>query len=121
MTDESHRATISMAGEPYTATVDGKVVAQTEHAMILEEEKAGKAYPPVVYFPREDIADDSLQPTDHHSFCPIKGEASYFTVTADGKALVNAAWSYEKPLPQAGAVKRYVAFYPDKVSVERTA
>lgn len=121
MTDDSHRATISMAGEPYTATVDGNVVAHSDHAMILEEEYGGKAYPPVVYFPREDVVAERLQPTDHHSFCPIKGEASYFTVTADGRALVNAAWSYEKPLPQAGAVKNYVAFYPDKVSVERTA
>lgn len=121
MTDQTHRATVYMAGEPYTARVDGTVVAHSDHAMVLEEEKDGKSYPPVVYFPREDVVEDSLQPTDHHSHCPIKGEASYFTVTAEDKALVNAAWSYEKPLPQAGAVKNYVAFYPDKVTVERAA
>lgn len=119
MTDPSHRAKISMAGEPYAAKVDDVVVAQSDHAMILQEEKAGKTYPPVVYFPREDIAADSLQPTDHHTRCPIKGEASYFTVKVDGKTLDNAAWTYPTPLPQAAAVKDYVAFYPDKVTVAK--
>ena len=119
MTDKSHSAKISLAGEPYAAKVAGVTVARSEHAMILQEEKAGKSYPPVVYFPREDIAAESLQPTDHHSHCPIKGDASYFTVKADGRALENAAWSYPQPLPQAAAVKGYVAFYPDKVTIEK--
>jgi uncharacterized protein (DUF427 family) len=118
--DQSHRATVSMAGEPYTARVDDVVVAHSDHAMVLEEEKGGKSYPPVIYFPREDVAAENLQPTDHHSHCPIKGEASYFTVTTDSKALVNAAWSYPQPRPQAAAVKNYVAFYPDKVTVEKS-
>jgi uncharacterized protein (DUF427 family) len=119
MTDPSHHATISMAGEPYVAKVADVTVARSERAMILQEEKAGKSYPPVVYFPRADVAADSLQPTDHHSHCPIKGDASYFTVKTDGKTLENAAWYYPQPLPQAAAVKDYVAFYPDKVTVEK--
>jgi putative cofactor-binding repeat protein len=119
MTDKSHRARISLAGEPYTAKVAGVTVARSEHAMILQEEKAGKRYPPVVYFPREDIAAESLQPTDHHSHCPIKGEAGYFDVTVDGNVLENAAWTYPDPLPMVRAVKGYVAFYPDKVTIEK--
>jgi uncharacterized protein (DUF427 family) len=119
MTDESHRAEISMAGESYVAKVAGVTVARSDRAMVLEEVYGEKSYPPVIYFPREDVAAESLQPTDHHSHCPIKGDASYFTVKADGEALENAAWTYPQPLPQAAAVKGYVAFYPDKVTIER--
>jgi len=80
-----------------------------------------KTYAPVVYFPMDDIAPDMLAPTDHQTHCPIKGDARYFTVKAGGTTLENAAWSYPEPLRQVGAVKGYVAFYPDKVSVEKVA
>jgi uncharacterized protein (DUF427 family) len=116
---ETHRATVSMAGEPYAAKVGDVTVALSDRAMILEEVNGDKAYTPVVYFPLDDITPETLEPTDHSTYCPIKGNARYFTVKANGNALENAAWSYPEPLRQVGAVKNYVAFYPDKVSVER--
>lgn len=119
MSDPSHRAQIRPAGAPYVARVAGAVVARSERALILQEEKSGKTYPPVVYFPRADVAAASLLPSDRHTHCPIKGEASYFTLQVDGETLENAAWYYPAPLPQAAAVKDYVAFYPDKVTVEK--
>ncbi len=41
-----------------------------------------------------------LKPTAHSTHCPYKGDASYFSIEADGKTLENAVWSYEKPFPQ---------------------
>ena len=119
MSDKTHSATVSMAGEPYAAKVGGVTVALSDRAMILEEVNGEKTYAPVIYFPLDDIEEDYLEPSDHQTHCPIKGDARYFTVKAGGTTLENAAWFYPDPLRQVGAVKGYVAFYPDKVSVER--
>jgi uncharacterized protein (DUF427 family) len=119
MTEKRHYATVHMAGEHYVARVGDETLVETDRAMVLEEVNDGKEYPPVIYFPQDEIAPERLQPTDHHTRCPIKGEASYFTVKTDGAALENAAWTYPDPLPEARAVKGYVAFYPDKVTIER--
>ena len=116
--EKDHSATVSLAGEPYVAKVGGATVALSDRAMILEEVNGEKSYPPVVYFPMDDIDPDSLEASDHRTHCPIKGDASYFTVKAEGTRLKNAAWTYPKPQRQVGAVKGYVAFYPDKVTVE---
>ncbi len=115
---DTHSATVSMAGEPYVAKVGEATVALSDRVMILEEVNGDKTYPPVVYFPMDDIDPDSLEASDHRTHCPIKGDASYFTVKAEGTRLKNAAWTYPKPQRQVGAVKGYVAFYPDKVTVE---
>src|SRR3546814_17284443 len=79
----------------------------------------GTHYPVVVYFPRADVAAGALLPSDRHSRCPIKGEAGYFSVKAGSETLENAAWHYPDPLPDAAPVKDHVAFYPDKVTVEK--
>ncbi len=118
MTEKTHSATVSMAGEPYVAKLGGTTIALSDRAMILEEVNGEKTYTPVVYFPIDDIDPDMLEPTDHQTHCPIKGDASYYTVKAGGQRLENAAWTYRQPLPMVGAVKNYVAFYRDKVSVE---
>lgn len=119
MTEKAHNATVAMAGEPYVAKVGGITIARSDRAMLLEEVYGEKSYPPVVYFPQDDVAPQSLVPSDHHSRCPIKGEAGYFSVKADGELLENAAWSYPDPLPMVRAIKGYVAFYSDKVAVEK--
>ena len=119
MTDKTHSATVSMAGEPYAAKVGDVTIALSDRAMILEEVNGEKSYAPVVYFPLDEIDPAFLQPSDHTSHCPIKGDAGYYSLSIGGKTLENAAWFYPEPLPMVGAVKGYVAFYPDKVTVER--
>ena len=56
-----------------------------------------------------------LQATDHHTHCPYKGDASYFSIVADGRTAANAVWSYEQPFPAMAQIKEYLAFYPDRV------
>jgi uncharacterized protein (DUF427 family) len=107
-----------MAGEPFVAKVGSTTIALSDRAMILEEVKGEKAYPPVVYFPLDDVEPEVLESSDHSTHCPIKGDASYYSIKANGETLQNAAWTYPTPLRQVAAVKGYVAFYPDKVSVE---
>lgn len=119
MSEPAHRATVTAAQECYVAKVGDTVVARSSRVLILEEVSPRKAYAPVVYFPLEDVDRAALRPSDHHSFCPIKGEAGYHDLAVDGRLLERAAWYYSDPLPMVAEVKDHLAFYRDKVAVER--
>ena len=92
-------------------TVGGKVVADTRAALTLRE----ASYPPVQYIPRRDVDMALLARTDHASYCPYKGEASYFSIPLGGERSVNAIWTYEAAYPSVAAIKDHLAFYPDRV------
>jgi uncharacterized protein (DUF427 family) len=87
---------------------DHVILADTEEALVLREAD----YPPVVYFPREAVEMGYAARTDRSSHCPYKGEASYYTFSAEGQILENVAWSYEAPYPAMQAIAGYIAFYP---------
>jgi uncharacterized protein (DUF427 family) len=89
----------------------GHVVADTRSALTLREAD----YPPVQYIPREDVDLSKLQRTDHTTYCPYKGDCSYYTISAGGKKSVNAVWTYEDPYPAVAQIKGHVAFYPERV------
>lgn len=67
------------------------------------------------YLPRADIKMDLLKPTAHHTHCPYKGDASYFSIEAGGRTADNAVWSYEQPFPAMAEIQEYLAFYPNRV------
>lgn len=89
----------------------GRVIANTGNALTLREAD----YPPVQYIPREDVDFSQLERTDHATYCPYKGECSYYSVPAGGEKSVNAVWTYEDPYPAVAQIKGHVAFYPDRV------
>jgi len=89
----------------------GMVIADTTRALTLRE--AG--YAPVHYIPRADAAADLLKATAHTSYCPYKGNASYFSIVAGGKTSDNAVWSYETPYPAMAEIAGYLAFYRNRV------
>ena len=93
------------------ASVAGRVIADTRGALTLREAD----YPVVQYIPREDVDLTQLERTDHATYCPYKGECSYYSIPAGGEKSVNAVWTYEDPYPAVAQIKGYVAFYPDKV------
>ena len=92
-------------------SVAGRVVADTRNALTLREAD----YPPVQYIPHKDVDLTQLKRTDHATYCPYKGDCSYYSVPAGGKKSVNAVWSYEDPFPSVAQIKGYVAFYPDRI------
>ena len=106
-----HPITIAAHGKRVRVTFAGKVVADTTHALALKE----ASYKPVFYIPRADADMTLLKATDHHTHCPYKGDASYFTIHAGGRDAKNAVWSYEQPFPAMAEIKNYLAFYPDRV------
>ena len=96
---------------------DGVVIAETTHALTLKE----ASYPAVQYVPRADAKMELLKRTDRVTHCPYKGDASYFSVVASGKAIENAIWTYETPFPAMAEISGHLAFYPDKVKIEEVA
>lgn len=119
MTKAVHSAGVAVAEQPYAAKVGSITIARSDQAKILNEWSGEKRYPPVVYFPLESIDQACLLPSDHLTHCPIKGDAGYYSIEVGGERLENAAWFYPDPLPLVADVKGYVAFYPDKVTVEK--
>jgi uncharacterized protein (DUF427 family) len=105
--------TLEPAKRRWRVYFNNHVIADTDEALILRE--GGLA--PVVYFPRRDVAMEYFGRTGHHTRCPHKGEASYYTLTLGGHVLENVAWSYEDPLDAAGEIRERIAFYPDRVEV----
>jgi uncharacterized protein (DUF427 family) len=87
------------------------VIADTRNALTLRE----ASYPPVPYIPSEDVDFSQLERTDHATYCPYKGDCSYYSIPAGGKKCVNAVWSYEEPFPAVEQIRGHVAFYPDRV------
>ncbi len=92
-------------------TFAGETIADSARSVVMREGR----YPPVHYFPRDDVRMDLLQPTAHDSYCPFKGTASYFSIEAGGRTAENAVWSYESPYDEVLDLKDYLAFYPDRV------
>ncbi len=93
----------------------GAVLGESANALELIEGD----YPPVIYFPRADIAMTFLDPSDKTSHCPHKGDARYFSIVAKSGVIADAAWSYETPITDVSEIKDYLAFYTSKVAVEQ--
>jgi len=89
----------------------GQTVADSKHVMLLREER----HLPVYYFPLDDVRMDLMAPSEHRTHCPYKGEASYWTVKVGEREAENAMWSYQDPLPERADLKRYGAFYWDRM------
>ncbi len=106
-----HPITIAPSSSHVVVTVAGKVVADSTHALSLKE----AAYPAVLYIPRGDVDMTLLERTDHATYCPYKGDCSYYSIPAGGERSVNAVWSYEAPYAPVAEIKDHVAFYPDRV------
>src|SRR6476660_2872677 len=105
---------ISIQRNPARVVVSaaGRVIADTGNALTLRE---AADYLVVQYIPREDVDFSQLERTDHATYCPYKGECSYYSIPAGGEKSVNAVWTYEDPYPAVALIKGHVAFYPDRV------
>ena len=90
---------------------NGETIADSTNAQLLFETR----HLPVYYFPRADVRMDLMAPTDHHTFCPYKGTAAYWTIKTGDRASENAVWGYPDPFDEVAALKDFVAFYWDRV------
>ena len=111
-----HPITLTATRGRVRALYQGHEIADSAHALLLAEAD----YPPVWYFPREDVAMGFFGLTDRDTHCPYKGHASYFTIRRDGVISENAAWSYEDPYPAMAPIRAHIAFFPEIVEIHET-
>ena len=92
---------------------NGETIAYSTRTLVLYETR----HPDIHYFPRADVCMDFLRRTDHHTFCPYKGNAAYWSIEVGGETADNAAWSYEESYEEASEIKGYISFYPDRLNI----
>jgi len=114
-----HPITIEQNPNRVVVTVAGNVIADTTEALVLRE--AG--YAAVQYIPRKDVDMGWLERSQTQSYCPYKGDASYFSIPIGGERSVDAIWTYEAPHEAVTPIKGYLAFYSGRVDAiqERAA
>ena len=106
-----HPISIELNRSRVVVKLGGKIIADTGDALTLRE----ASYPPVHYIPRQDVNMAALSRSEHTTYCPYKGDASYYSIAAGGDRSRNAVWTYESPFEATAQIKDYVAFYPDRV------
>jgi uncharacterized protein (DUF427 family) len=106
-----HPITIEPNPAHIVVRLAGKAIADTREALTLRE----AAYPAVLYIPRKDVDMTLLERTTHATYCPYKGDCSYYSIPSGGERSVNAVWTYENPYAAVEPIKSYLAFYPDRV------
>lgn len=110
----AHRIEISPFGGRVRVIFEGETIANSSHALLLEEADYGDVF----YIPRGDVRMGALVHSGRMTHCPYKGDASHYSLVAGGRRESDAAWSYEAPLPAVAAIAGHIAFYPDKVRFE---
>jgi uncharacterized protein (DUF427 family) len=110
-----HPITVAKNPARVTVRVGDQVVADSTAALVLQESN----YPPVQYIPLADVDPALIRPTETSTYCPYKGDASYYTlVTADGE-LEDVIWTYHAPYEAVAEIADHVAFYANKVEISQ--
>lgn len=107
--------TIRPALGTWVVRAGGAILGESTEALELTEGD----YPPVIYFPLNDIAMAFLEESATRSTCPHKGEASYYDIVAKSGPIADAAWVYADPMPGVAGIKGHIAFFTEKVAVEQ--
>jgi uncharacterized protein (DUF427 family) len=106
-----HPITIERNPRRVVVKVGDRVIADTRDALVLRE----ASYPAAQYIPRRDADMALLERTDHATYCPYKGECSYYSIPLGGDRTINAVWTYEHPYDAVSAIRDHLAFYPTRV------
>jgi uncharacterized protein (DUF427 family) len=106
-----HPITITRNPHRVVVRAAGRVIADTRDALTLRE----ASYAPVQYIPLKDVDTSLLARTEHATYCPYKGQCSYYSIPLGGERAVNSVWTYEEPYAAVAAIKGHVAFYLDRI------
>lgn len=104
-----HPITIEPSSDHVVVRVGDVIIADTRSPLVLQE----ASYKPVYYVPVEDLDQTMLDDSDTVTYCPFKGEASYYTAAG----VKDAIWFYAEPYDAVAEIKDHVAFYTDRVEL----
>ena len=110
-TNPDYRITFERSPRRVRVQFNGAWIADSTAAHLLFETR----HLPIYYFPRADVRMDLLRPTDHHTYCPYKGTAAYWSIAVGDRVSENAVWGYPDAFAEVAAIEDYVAFYWDRV------
>lgn len=108
-----HPITIAPTSHKVRVKAGGETIAETTSALTLSEAD----YPPVQYVPLADVNSAALRSTQTESYCPYKGQASYYSIVTAGGEMKDTVWTYERPRPAVSEIAGHLAFYPDRVEI----
>jgi uncharacterized protein (DUF427 family) len=109
----AHPITVTPTNGHVTVRVNGELVADSRGALTLQE----STYPAVQYIPIDDVDEKLLVRTDTSTYCPYKGDASYYSVTTPAGSVDDVIWTYEQPYQAVAPIAGHVAFYPDRAEI----
>ena len=110
-----HRITLSDVPQRVEVSYHGVVLADSDNVLLLRE----SGHAPVMYFPPGDVDQTKLTGSSHHTFCPFKGEASYYSLQHGERVVENIAWYYPEPIEGMERIRDHVAFYADQVTFKQ--
>ncbi|MFI6581739.1 DUF427 domain-containing protein [Embleya sp. NPDC050493] len=104
-----HLVTTVHSTQTVTVEIDGEIVARSERPVVLFETGLPIRY----YLPPDDVELTRFEPTDTHTTCPFKGEASYWTYLGNGDTgpRADVAWEYPDPIDAVPAIAGHLCFY----------
>jgi uncharacterized protein (DUF427 family) len=108
-----HPITITRSGDRVVVRSGEATIADSRSTLVLRE--AG--YPPVRYVPIAEVDRSQLAASELTTYCPYKGDASYYSITPAGERGTDAVWFYDDPYPAVAEIKGHVAFYSDRVEL----
>jgi uncharacterized protein (DUF427 family)/class 3 adenylate cyclase len=106
-----YQVSIKPSGKRIRAMFNGQVIADSSNVLVLNETR----HAPTYYFPKSNIDMSALIPSEHHTHCPFKGNASYWSIQVESEFAENVVWAYEQPYKDAQQIEGHVSFYWDKM------
>jgi len=104
--DPGHWVHVSDSPRHVRVMFGGETIADSKRVKLVREPEVLPAY----YFPKEDVRTDLFVPSRHTSGCPVKGEASYWSVQVGNQRAENATWSYTAPLSEVANLRDHFTF-----------
>ena len=108
-----HPITISPSDDHVVVRSGEATIADSRSTLVLHEAN----YPPVRYIPLADVDRSQLATSELTTYCPYKGDASYYSITSDTERGTDAVWFYDDPYPAVAEIKGHVAFYSERVQL----
>ncbi len=112
-----HPITVELSHSRVVVCIAKVEIANSRNALILRE----ASYPPVLYIPRRDADMSRLARSDYSTYCPYKGDCSYYSIPVGGPKSINAVWTYERPYAAVAEIQGHLAFYRDRVDSVKIA
>jgi uncharacterized protein (DUF427 family) len=112
-----HPITIEPSTDHVVVRAGDAVIASSSAVLVLRESN----YPPVYYLPLSDVDPAALVDSATQTYCPYKGDASYYSVTGPDGEIADAIWTYREPYRAVAEILGHVAFYPDRVAITATS